>query len=582
MATNQRADFLARSGVRIIPLVAIALVTAGSTSAADLGNRLERPVEQIGVHNSTSAIETTYVWPSGSGNKLEFDYYVDSEPGWDFLKCFIDGSVAYSWSGLSRGGHVVHPLATGGSHTVRFEYYKDGSVNAGRDTAWVDNISVVGGSGVISLERFDHRFPSLSAFTPSGTGGGFRATLAPQRRVIRRPVQQAFSGYIGSPTTSRIERTINWPNSTGNYLSFRYLVDSEQNYDFLRVVVDGTLRFSTSGRDAGYASVDVGAAGNHTVAFEYYKDTSVDSGRDLALIEQVVTLSGTARGEWWDFAGTSLSSTPAGWTASGSGGGWLAADPPPTRAYLVKSAMSPEPSIDGRLRASEYASATVFPLYDVGSADGDVGTAWLRESETTGSLFIGLRVRSSTVVLGSESGEVTLLFDAGRLDTLSTIGCGVTGTLPSLSDRKVVFTYSSTTGHPTASTPQQYGGTCQNWIAITGGSGDEWPTTVAVSEPVDDPGFVHIETKIELKPRSAGTSSVVADGKVGFALVHRNLSGRTSRENLPVIQSTVLPDNNVVTWLTLDFAQAPTYDAAHGEVVAYPAAQPAYVGRLLW
>lgn len=202
-------------------------------SAADFGSRIERPTAQAGVDNTTSAIQTTYTWPTGSGNQLQFDYYIDSEQDWDFLKCFIDGSLAYSWSGFSRAGRITHPLTSGGSHTVRFEYVKDGSLSRGRDTAWVDNLTVIGANGVVAVDSFDARFPSLAAFSASGTGGGFHAALAPPRRVLRRPVQQAFSGTMGAGTTSRIERTINWPSATDNRLTFRYLVDSRGKLGFL-------------------------------------------------------------------------------------------------------------------------------------------------------------------------------------------------------------------------------------------------------------------------------------------------------------------------------------------------------------
>ena len=76
---------------------------------------------------------------TGAGN-VSFARKVSSESGFDFLRFFIDGAPVESWSGEVAFSVVTYPV-TQGYHTFRWSYQKDGSVDGGQDTAWIDAVT---------------------------------------------------------------------------------------------------------------------------------------------------------------------------------------------------------------------------------------------------------------------------------------------------------------------------------------------------------------------------------------------------------------------------------------------------------
>jgi len=150
---------------------------APRTGDNDLGN------------DESSVLETTLNIPA-SGN-ITFWYRVSSEAGdgngnGDFLRFFIDsteiGSELGSWSGDTDWAQATFPV-TAGDHTFRWEYVKDGSVDAGADTAWIDDIifpgatykpaynidtpPVIFGGSISCVSPVPHGADSLCTVTPT-------------------------------------------------------------------------------------------------------------------------------------------------------------------------------------------------------------------------------------------------------------------------------------------------------------------------------------------------------------------------------------------------------------------------------
>jgi subtilisin family serine protease len=92
-------------------------------------------------HSQTSAIEITDTFSAGA---VAFDWTVSSEVNYDWLNFYIDGvrltriSGCSSWSS-SCWQTFSYPI-TAGTHTLRWAYVKDGSVVAGVDAGWLDNV----------------------------------------------------------------------------------------------------------------------------------------------------------------------------------------------------------------------------------------------------------------------------------------------------------------------------------------------------------------------------------------------------------------------------------------------------------
>ncbi|WP_199886140.1 M4 family metallopeptidase [Pseudoalteromonas sp. T1lg23B] len=76
------------------------------------------------------------------GGVLSFDYFVSTEECCDYLKVYIDGDLIHQASGR-HDWQEFRLDVDAGMHTIRFEYYKDGSVSSGLDAVFVDNIRVV-------------------------------------------------------------------------------------------------------------------------------------------------------------------------------------------------------------------------------------------------------------------------------------------------------------------------------------------------------------------------------------------------------------------------------------------------------
>ncbi|MFO1327598.1 MAG: Calx-beta domain-containing protein [Rubrivivax sp.] len=115
-----------------------------------------------------SSVQTQVTGPG----LLSFAWRVSSEAGFDFLRFAVDGwsqvEMSGEWSWLEESWFIPE-----GTHVLAWTYSKDGSVVRGSDTAWLDDVRFVPGSGASGI---------ASARQPT-TGG-----QAPVRR-ISGPVQ---------------------------------------------------------------------------------------------------------------------------------------------------------------------------------------------------------------------------------------------------------------------------------------------------------------------------------------------------------------------------------------------------------
>lgn len=74
---------------------------------------------------------------------VTFQYRTSSENNFDFLRFFVDGAQQGSWSGINDWTEASFDV-TAGTHTLMWQYDKDGSVSSGEDTVWVDEIVTTG------------------------------------------------------------------------------------------------------------------------------------------------------------------------------------------------------------------------------------------------------------------------------------------------------------------------------------------------------------------------------------------------------------------------------------------------------
>ena len=91
-------------------------------------------------HNQSSIATTTVSIPVAG--TVSFWRRTSTESSFDYLRFYVDGAQVGSWSGTVAYSEVSFPLSAG-EHTLEWRYTKDGSVNSGADTVYVDNIDIV-------------------------------------------------------------------------------------------------------------------------------------------------------------------------------------------------------------------------------------------------------------------------------------------------------------------------------------------------------------------------------------------------------------------------------------------------------
>lgn len=105
------------------------------------GNHYAKSTNQ-GIHNSESFCQLTVDVPV-AGDMI-FTFKVSSERNYDKLHFYMDNNEIANWSGFEGNDfndwtQYTQPVTTG-THTFKWSYTKDSSLDKGEDTAWLDDI----------------------------------------------------------------------------------------------------------------------------------------------------------------------------------------------------------------------------------------------------------------------------------------------------------------------------------------------------------------------------------------------------------------------------------------------------------
>lgn len=96
-----------------------------------------------GAGTGSASSDLTMTVNFASAGTISFDYKISSESSYDKGYFYLDGTAKIS--GISGSGswtHVTYDVAAG-SHTLRWNYTKDGSVNSYDDCFYIDNVVMV-------------------------------------------------------------------------------------------------------------------------------------------------------------------------------------------------------------------------------------------------------------------------------------------------------------------------------------------------------------------------------------------------------------------------------------------------------
>ena len=493
---------------------------------------------------------------------------MDSEPSYDRLQVWLDAESTprFAVSGADSRHKIIKGIPVG-THTVRFEYAKDGSVTRGADIAWVDNIRAADSHGRRFFDTCRDVWTTPTApwgWTGEGHAGGWVVVEPPPDRALQRPAAQ----YHQPSSNSWLKRTIQVPTGTTAKLRFNYYVDSEPK-DHLFVIVNSHVWHAISGTEQSGTAEVLLSAGSNTITFGYEKDASGDSGLDVASIDNVQLLTGGHIQVLGDFRGSlPFSDWSQGWTSGGSLASyrWQARVKAPHVSGIDAKLSVMRPSIDGIVNSNEYGDrATGISLFryvnrpplnisPIGPQSDDSSKLVLAGTDASHELYIVLMAQAATPAAGGESGDIDLYFDKDRNASLAHIGCAQGVTLPAAEDRKIRLTYSIRSSSSPA-TVTQWKGTCDKSAPWTAASSHEaWPIWAVASESPTE-GLVTIEMKVVV------SGGQLSSGPLGFGLVARTpyysrptKLPYTTAVHLPYVNGGAPQDADVLTWETLAFA----------------------------
>ena len=203
---------------------------------------------------------------------LTFFWKVSSEHA-DPLSFLIDDVV---WGRIAQEvdwtqqTYVIRP----GDHALRWQYHKDGSVNLGSDTAWLDQIDFVAAPPLpVALNN------SNLVWTTSGDANWF-----PEMVTTHDGVAAGRTGDVGPGQATVLEATVNGPGD----LSFYWKVSSEGCCDALGLLLDDAEQARVSGEVDWVQMTLTIPSGSHTLKWRYSKDGSMNAGADAGWLDEVV------------------------------------------------------------------------------------------------------------------------------------------------------------------------------------------------------------------------------------------------------------------------------------------------------
>ena len=108
---------------------------------------------QSGAINHYESSELLIVIDVISDDVITFSRKVSSEPDYDFLRFYIDGTLVNEWSGDKSWETFSYNISSG-QHTLRWAYEKDISATGGSDCSWIDDVIFPTSTTIIGINEF--------------------------------------------------------------------------------------------------------------------------------------------------------------------------------------------------------------------------------------------------------------------------------------------------------------------------------------------------------------------------------------------------------------------------------------------
>ena len=203
-------------------------------------------------HEDGSSSMKEYTLDVSAGSVLDFDWYVSSESGYDWLTITLDGGQIVRKSG-NDSGHYSMTFDAAGSHSLVVTYTKDGSGATGEDCGKIYNIALSGSNSSYLLIAVDENtsYSSRTAvvtITRSSDGSELGTVTVVQEAIgaefFSLETSDISFGYSASEYTLSINTNIDWYAEA----PYEWMGFTKNSNTSLRVFVEENI--SASSRNA--------------------------------------------------------------------------------------------------------------------------------------------------------------------------------------------------------------------------------------------------------------------------------------------------------------------------------------------
>ncbi len=261
-------------------------------------------------HNQQTWLQTHVTGPG----TLTYWRKISSQSS-DRLRLYVDGTAisAHNFSGEQDWAEQAYVVA-GGSHLVQWRYTKNGSIDAGDDTAWIDQLAY---TPAASGETLANALDGGSLTWSTSSSDAWTGVIDTE---AHDSVDFAQSGEPDAGGSSWMETTVTGPGT----LRFWWRAASAAEGDALRLLVDGTALTEIAGATDWQLLEAAIGSGTRTLRWDYTPvNGAANSGRRMQVDE--VRFTAEANPALLASAatdGSSIGSIVA--MISGGDGGWVA------------------------------------------------------------------------------------------------------------------------------------------------------------------------------------------------------------------------------------------------------------------
>ena len=230
-------------------------------------------------------IDSFYMY---SGETITFQYWYETESGYDTFKFMDNNSQVFSKSGSSSGWEsYTYTCTSSGLHEFDFIYHKDGSNDTGADCVRI---------AYLTYSRQKDFYLTRAALNQGMSGNIINVqTTGTYPFYVKETTNTGhelylYNGNKGANNSTSTMTVKAWVEMAPIDFTFDYAISCEPTYDYFKFSVNGTEEFRTSGsNDYSWKSHTYTCEENglYTFTFAYTKDSSINQGEDVVCIDNL-------------------------------------------------------------------------------------------------------------------------------------------------------------------------------------------------------------------------------------------------------------------------------------------------------